>query len=708
MLSEEARRDCHTAAVAYAAAGMSLIPIKPGSDKAPALERGHAVLARKRPPVNKELDDWFRDHSNGIAALCGKISGNLECLDFDKPDLAMEWFKLASAQLVGLSEMLAWVKTPSGGWHCWYRSAELIGCNTKLAYDPAHKTMIETRGEGGYALLPGGDAAAHHLNKPYTWVEGRLLTNLAVIEASARDTMLGWARSFTRLAEQATLYRGQEADPCPADELRPGDDYNLRGPDWQDILTPHGWKEVGKGGGQVRYWQRPDKIGHGKSATTGCKAKDGTVLFFPFSSNASPFESGKGYSKFRTFAILNHEGSQSKAASVLRAQGYGGKRAAIPEGPKPKPAPAPTTALGAAAAQAHTAGWEPIILTASKVQRKPIEWLWQDWLPLGKLALVSGDMDLGKSTMLIDLAARITRGWAMPDESMPCLTGDVIMLTAEDDEEDTLEPRLAAAGADLDRVHFVSYLKRSNVKLEEPFAIPDHADILESIVQRTHAALIIFDPLVAFLANGVDENKNGPVRRAIRPLYQLCKRQRCSAIGLRHLNKGGGTKAKYRGGGTVGLGAACRSELMVVADPDVPPNTAGSVLAWVKGNLTGNRPSSLRFGFDRSEIEGIARIGWKGTSSLSASELLEAEVSSYEERSTIEEAIDFLRDFLADEPRLKKDVIKAGREQGISRATIDRARARIGIIVQKAPLQDGKFVGNEWKLKTELSREDLI
>src|SRR4029077_2505921 len=89
--------------------------------------------------------------------------------------------------------------------------------------------------------------------------------------------------------------------------------------DWGDILEPHGWKWVGTGGDRSDLWRRPGKR-DGTSATTNYAGSD---LLYVFSSNAPPFDEGRGYSKFHAFALLEHCGDFRAAAKALAAQGFG-------------------------------------------------------------------------------------------------------------------------------------------------------------------------------------------------------------------------------------------------------------------------------------------------------------------------------------------------------------------------------------------------
>src|SRR5262249_2987163 len=94
---------------------------------------------------------------------------------------------------------------------------------------------------------------------------------------------------------------------------------------------------------------------------------------------------------------------------------------------------------------------EELGILLSTVQPERVEWLWRDRIPLGKLTIIDGDPGLGKSVLTLDLAARVSVGKPMPDNT-PGRHGGVVLLSAEDGLQDTIRPRLDAAGADCSRV----------------------------------------------------------------------------------------------------------------------------------------------------------------------------------------------------------------------------------------------------------------
>jgi putative DNA primase/helicase len=321
------------AAREYHQAGLSIIPIKPDGTKAPAV-KWH--LYQSQPATAAEIERWFAPGHYGIALVCGRVSGGREVIDFDQPNLFEPWRDRVEACCRGLVGRLPLVRTPRPGLQLHY-ACEAVEGNQKLAEKPVtdpeagkpdRETLIETRGEGGYVLMPGSPAACHKTGRLYEQIAGPPLTEAPAISPEERQALLDAARAFNVLvdypgnAEEAgDRFRGRAGGP-----LRPGDDFNRRGPDWQEILK--GWQVVRKHG-DVRYWRRPRKDGPGWSATTGyCRSKAGLDLLAVFSTNAHPFEVPQGkqcgcYSKFTAYAVVHHNGDFGAAAKALAAQGYG-------------------------------------------------------------------------------------------------------------------------------------------------------------------------------------------------------------------------------------------------------------------------------------------------------------------------------------------------------------------------------------------------
>ena len=257
------------------------------------------------------------------------------------------------------------------------------------------------------------------------------------------------------------------------------------------------------------------------------------------------------------------------------------------------------------------------LVTANTAIPERVEWIWPSWLPKGKLVMLDGDPDVGKSTMTLDLASRISRGDSMPDGSPGVGSRNVVLLSAEDDMNDTIIWRLQAADADLSKIHHLQAAMEGDQ--EVPFAIPRDTLLLEKVIGQTNAALVIVDVLYEYFDEGVDSYKDQSVRRALYPVRSMAQRTGAAVLMLRHFKKGGESKAIYRGGGSIGIVGAARAGWAVAFHPD---DESMRILAATKMNLA-LRPHAMAFKLVQHESFPCARVDWRGSVEISADHLLD-------------------------------------------------------------------------------------
>lgn len=250
-----------------------------------------------------------------------------------------------------------------------------------------------------------------------------------------------------------------------------------------------------------------------------------------------------------------------------------------------------------------------LVSRVSDLLPEPIRWLWPGRLALGKLALLEGDPGLGKSLVSLDLCARLSRGLPFPDGAAPAGPANALVLNAEDGAADTVRPRLASLGADLDRV-FVPATG------EGPLLLPGQAARLDAALAATGARLAVLDPLLAFLDARVAGGNDQSVRRALAPLAEVAARRDCAVLLIRHLTKKGPRRAVHGGAGAVGLVGLCRSAWLVGRDPCLP---GLCVLAQVKNNLAPPQPS---LAYRVASDEGGVFVSWLGGSPWSADQVM--------------------------------------------------------------------------------------
>jgi Bifunctional DNA primase/polymerase, N-terminal/Protein of unknown function (DUF3987) len=313
--------DLLQSAIAYRESGLSIIPT--GEDKAPAIPW---KPYQEKIATEQEIRSWFPRFAN-LGVVCGKVSGNLELIDFDnEPERDIEtifhtWRTMLDERGPDLFERLTIQRTRGKGFHVVYRCPDGgITGNQKLARfvngSGEPRVLIETRGEGGQFLAwpsAGYQIMAGDLCDP------------PVVTPEERGAMLECARAFNEYVEPSrmlggpTLPQGQGTRHGVNGGKSPGDDYNERG-DLAGLLARHGWQPV-RGDGSHQYYRRPGKDRGGHSASL----IDGRT-FYVFSSNAHPFEADRGYSPFGAYSLLEHDGDYQRAAKELARKGYGERR----------------------------------------------------------------------------------------------------------------------------------------------------------------------------------------------------------------------------------------------------------------------------------------------------------------------------------------------------------------------------------------------
>jgi hypothetical protein len=334
----------------------------------------------------------------------------------------------------------------------------------------------------------------------------------------------------------------------------------------------------------------------------------------------------------------------------------------------------------------------------SDVTPEPLRWLWPGYVPAGKLTVLDGDPGLGKSTLLCEVAARISRGDPLPGGELRS-SGNVLLCSAEDDLLDTIRPRIDAAGGDPQRI--LSFLAvPDGTTISRPIALPADILLLEAMILYAGAALVILDPLVAYLRQAGSRNANQNLRHTLTALKETAARTGCAIVVVRHLNKSGSTNPLYRGVGGIGIIGAARAGLLLTADPDDPDRR---VLAVTKGNLSTPAPS-LAFRLEDQSGSGVVRVVWEGESPWSATQLLQAQSAENGDvsLSAVHLARIWLREILADGSRPAREVRREAAAHGIGYTSLTAARKAEGVTAHKERVAHGQWI---WTLTDTNNKE---
>lgn len=297
------------------------------------------------------------------------------------------------------------------------------------------------------------------------------------------------------------------------------------------------------------------------------------------------------------------------------------------------------------------------------------------------------------------MAAQVSTGRPWIDSTVSRDPGDVLILTTEDDLADTVGPRLKAAGADLNRIHYINAIIDEDKKYNLNNLTRDF-NILVKTAQKLspRLKLIIIDPISGYM-EGKNENKNAEVREYLNPLAELARTANLSIVGISHMNKNQMTQsAAYRVLGSIAFTAAVRAVWLVHQDPE---DEVRRLFVPLKGNLSKDK-SGLAYTLMSQQVQtdqGLADSVFCSFSPepiyIRAEELLAPKTDKRTPKR--DSASDWLREYLKDGPKFSTEIFNVGSQLGHSETTLKRIKAKLGIqaIRSSGYGTEGKW---EWSL----------
>jgi putative DNA primase/helicase len=318
-------------------------------------------------------------------------------------------------------------------------------------------------------------------------------------------------------------------------------------------------------------------------------------------------------------------------------------------------------------------------VTLCDVVKRPMRWLWPQRIPRGKITLLAGNPGLGKSQITCSLASIVTRGALWPVDRTECEPGSVIILSAEDDPEDTIAPRFEAAEARLERCEFIRAVIDRDSNGQPISRSWDIAADIDKMVRLARmigdVRLIIIDPISAYLG-AVDAQKNAQIRGALGPLVGMARDVDAAVLLVTHLNKGGGTEALTRVMDSVAFVAAPRAAYLVAKD-DNDETGRRRLFLPMKNNL-GPDTGGLSYQIVPVNLgEGIstARIEWGADVVATTADEAMAPAG---EKNLFREATDMLKEAFADGSVPADEMGKMAKSTDINIRTFRRAAIAMG------------------------------
>lgn len=302
------------------------------------------------------------------------------------------------------------------------------------------------------------------------------------------------------------------------------------------------------------------------------------------------------------------------------------------------------------------------IIKMSDVQLQEIEWLWYPFIPYGKLTIIQGDPGDGKTTLVLNIAAKLSKGEGLDENMQIAEPINIIYQTAEDGLADTVKPRLELAGADCEKIMVIDESDKSLSMIDER---------LEEAIVKTGARLLILDPIQAYLGGGMYMNRANEARDMTKKLGALAEKTKCAIILIGHMNKAAGNKAAYRGMGSIDFFAVARSVLLV-GRIEGEANTRAVV--QIKNNLAA-------FGHAKAFELSESGFQWLGDYEITVDEVLGGIAPK---ANKMEQAKKILRELAETQNAVQSnEVFELAEEHGISKRTMENAKKELGIKAKK-------------------------
>ncbi len=618
-------------------------------DKKPAVKEDWQGTA-SCDPVQIEQMWGVRDYLPAIP--CG--AQGLVVVDCDrKPGGAdgVQAFAVLCAELgIDLSQTLT-VQTPSGGQHVYLKSPESFRNSVgKLA------SAVDVRGNGGYVIAPGATLPD---GSGYRIVSGSWQTICNVPEALAA-LLRGRVPENAAVAPERTVSQGLASE--------------------RDL-----------GLGRVALFEecqalRALKAGDGRNHKLNIAAHSLGTLIGNGSLQRSAVEQALWDASIANGYVAK-DGERETLRTIQSGIEHGTAK------PRPLLPVAVNTPVQVASKRNLT------LIPGSNISEQPITWLWQDYLPSGKLTLLAGAGGTGKSTIAFSFAATVTAAATWPDGNRYQQPGNVLIWSSEDDPADTIKPRLMAMGADANRYFIIAGTRDEN-GAQIPFDPAHDIELLrEAVVEIGGVSLLVIDPIVSAVSG--DMHKANDVRRSLQAIVDFAAECSCAVLGITHFAKGtAGKKSDERVIGSQAFSAFARMVLVAAKEED----SERRVFTRAKSNNsvdTGGfsysiEPTTVKHGIIAT------RIVWgEALEGSSRSILAEVEEDTKEDGSAIGRAKLLLNTLLASDSLQSKAIEFAAKERNISLRTLRRAKEELGIIAKKT----GFGGGWTWELPSAASSQ---
>ncbi len=599
-------QDLLKAGLAYLEGGVNLIPVNARKTPAdPPLPYQRWKRYQTERVTKAVLRKWANNPGvHGWAMVCGKISNGLTILDFDEPGFYERW----TAKVGNLAQLLPTQQTGSGdGYQVGFRS-NLHFHNDKLAYVPADNeegriTAIETRGEGGYAVVapsycPEAMKRGNKHQQPYRVIQGDF-AKIPTISDEQAQFLLKAARS---LDEMPLAKKQMQSAPLPPNRNGDGADSGVIG-----VFNER--YEVSAILERNRYEKRGSRF-LSPDSTTGLPGVHifGNGRCYSHHGN-DPLNDGHSHDAFSAFCILEH-GGDIKAAVKAAATILGIEN--------PRNSNANPQNGDGGQKSAHHFKLIPVSCILSEPEEEA-EWVWEGVLPRGGMSLQVAKPKVGKTTTALGLAVAVSRG----EDFLGRSTAQApVAYLALEEKRGEVKKRLVSLGVTDEPLHFHFGLAPKEGIRE-----------IDALAVETGAGLIIVDTLQK-LTRIKDLNDYALVTNTLEPLLAIARERNCHIMLLHHAGKAERTDGDEILGSTGLLGAVDTAillkkreqgrtfstiqrygndipETILILHPDFSLTTEGTLEETRKKQIWGQICELLEAHVDLNEVEIIEKTSFR-------------------------------------------------------------------------------------------------
>ena len=530
-----------TAARSWFNAGYCVVPSHEDGGKRP-FGRWKAYQAERLPWADLEAL-LSTGHHTGIGVINGAVSGNSEMIELEGPmDAAVERLgrviaRAAEWEAIGIPDLLARIargcveQSAGGGLHLFIRVTDgpALG-NTKLARTADGKVVSETRGEGGFVIVaPTPGRNGHPEGASYLFINGGHPANTVEVTSEERDILhLLFSSALDEYTDDLVPATTSSTPTTAHEGLSAFDDYRQR-VTWRDILSPLGWREGPTMADGRTHWTRPGGTTfEGTSATT---IEDGPLFVF---STSVDMPQERGLSKGQVYAYLHHGGDMSAAARALSEAGYGDAVVTreLPAweaelDPDATPEEKAEAEKSWVAEHLPRVDWHELWRADHKE-----EWIVRPLLAARRLVALYSAPKVGKSLLMLEMAAAVANGRAMFGYEPPARAYRTLYVDFENDPQADVRERLQNMGYgpdDLDNLVLLSF--PTLAKLDTPRG----AQELMAAIDYYGCEIVVVDTVSRAVAG--EENENDTWLNFYKHTGLRLKQQGIALIRLDHAGK---------------------------------------------------------------------------------------------------------------------------------------------------------------------------